>query len=35
MKHHGKALADSHKLGLGRAPDQLLKRLAENEDVLI
>ena len=35
MKQHGKALADSHKLGLGRAPDQLLARLAENEGVLI
>ena len=35
MKQHGKALADSHKLGLGRAPDQLLTRLAENEGVLI
>ena len=35
MKQHGKALADSHKLGSGRAPDQLLARLAENEGVLI
>ena len=35
MKQHGKALADSHKLGLGRAPDQLLTRLAENEGVLM
>ena len=35
MKQHGKALAASHKLGLERAPDQLLARLAENEDVLI
>jgi cellobiose phosphorylase len=35
MKQHGKALADSHKLGLGGAPDQLLRRLAENEGVLI
>ena len=35
MKQHGKALADSHKLDSGRAPDQLLARLAENEDVLM
>ena len=35
MKIHGKALADSHKLSSGRAPDRLLKRLAENEAVLI
>ncbi|RPJ33871.1 MAG: hypothetical protein EHM27_17705, partial [Deltaproteobacteria bacterium] len=35
MKQHGKALADSHKLDSGHAPDQLLARLAENEDVLI
>jgi len=35
MKEHGKALAALHKLGLERAPDQLLARLAENEDVLI
>jgi len=35
MKQHGKALADSHKLGLAGAPDRLLTRLAENEGVLI
>jgi cyclic beta-1,2-glucan synthetase len=35
MKMHGKALADSHKLSLGRASDQLLTRLADNETVLI
>ena len=35
MKRHGKALADVHKLSLGRASDQLLTRLAENEGVLI
>ena len=35
MKQHGKALAESHTLALGRAPDQLLTRLAENEGVLI
>ncbi len=35
MKRHGKALADSHKLSLGRASNRLLMRLAENEGVLI
>jgi cellobiose phosphorylase len=35
MEQHGKTLAGSHKLSLGRAPDQLLTRLAENEGVLI
>ncbi|MBI2456633.1 MAG: hypothetical protein HYV46_10940, partial [candidate division NC10 bacterium] len=35
MEQHGKTLAGSHTLGLGRAPDQLLTRLAENEGVLI
>ncbi len=35
MKQHGKTLADSHTVGLGRAPDRLLPRLAENESVLI
>ena len=35
MKQHGKVLADSHKLGLGLTPNQLLIRLAENEKVLI
>ncbi len=35
MKQHGKALAATHKVGSGRAPDQLLARLAENEGVLI
>lgn len=35
MKQHGKTLAASHKLGFGRAPDKLLARLAENEEVLI
>lgn len=35
MKEHGKALADSHKLGWAGAPDWLLTRLAENESVLI
>ncbi|MFH0809079.1 MAG: glucoamylase family protein, partial [Pseudomonadota bacterium] len=35
MEQHGKTLAGEHRLGLGRAPDQLLPRLAENEGVLI
>ncbi len=35
MKRHGRVLADSHKLGFGPAPDKLLTRLAENEEVLI
>jgi cyclic beta-1,2-glucan synthetase len=35
MKQHGKALAESHTLSLGGAPDRLLARLAENEGVLI
>jgi len=35
MKQHGKVLAEAHKLGLGQAPDQLLKRLSENAGVLL
>ena len=35
MAQHGKTLAGSHRLGLERAPDRLLTRLAENEVVLI
>ena len=35
MKQHGRRLAGLHKLSPGRAPDQLLPRLAENEDVLL
>ena len=35
MEQHGKTLAGLHTLGLGRASDQLLPRLAENEGVLI
>ncbi len=35
MQQHGKALADSHKLGPGGVPNQLLTRLAGNEAVLI
>ena len=34
MELHGKALAGSHQLASGRAPDQLLARLAANESVL-
>ncbi|HET9405127.1 MAG TPA: glucoamylase family protein, partial [Burkholderiales bacterium] len=35
MERHGKVLAGMHRLGPGRAPDQLLARLAENEDILL
>jgi len=35
MEQHGKTLAGSHTLSPGHAPDQLLKRLAENEGLLI
>jgi cyclic beta-1,2-glucan synthetase len=35
MEQHGKTLAELHELNPGQAPDQLLSRLAENEDVLI
>jgi len=35
MEQHGKTLAGTHRLSPGRAPDQLLARLAENEGVLI
>ena len=35
MEHHGKALAASHVLSLGRPQDRLLKRLAENEEILL
>ena len=34
MERHGKTLAGSHRLSSRREPDQLLARLAENEDVL-
>ncbi|HYP68270.1 MAG TPA: cyclic beta 1-2 glucan synthetase, partial [Thiobacillaceae bacterium] len=34
MEQHGKILAGSHQLSPGRAPDQLLPRLTENEAVL-
>ncbi len=35
MEQHGKVLAASHRLATGRAPDQLLARLAANESVLV
>ena len=35
MEQHGKTLAGLHQLSPEQAPDQLLSRLAENEDVLI
>jgi cyclic beta-1,2-glucan synthetase len=35
MEQHGKTLAGLHKLGPGNARDRLLKRLAENEGVLL
>ena len=35
MEQYGKTLAASHRLAPGRAPDQLLMRLAANEKVLI
>ena len=35
MEQHGKVLAGSHKLGPDHAPEHLLTRLAENEDVLL
>ncbi len=35
MEQHGKILAGLHRLSPEQAPDQLLTRLAENEDVLI
>lgn len=35
MAQYSKSLAHSHTIGTGQAPDQLLKRLADNEDVLI
>jgi len=35
MAQHGRTLAGAHKLGLGRFPDQLLARLAENERLLL
>ena len=34
MEQHGRYLAGSHALALERAPDQLLPRLAANEEIL-
>ncbi len=34
MEQHGKTLASSHQLSLGRASDRLLARLTENEGIL-
>jgi cyclic beta-1,2-glucan synthetase len=34
MEQHGKSLALAHRLAPGRAPDQLLTRLAENDRIL-
>ena len=34
MEQHGKSLAVAHRLAPGRTPDQLLKRLAENDRIL-
>ncbi|KIC96035.1 GH36-type glycosyl hydrolase domain-containing protein [Flavihumibacter solisilvae] len=35
MEERGRIVATAHRLAEGRAPDQLLKRLAENEKVLL
>src|SRR5437588_8656377 len=35
MEQHGKTLAGSHKLTSARAPNRLLRRLAENGTVLL
>ncbi|MEK7713044.1 MAG: cyclic beta 1-2 glucan synthetase, partial [Nitrospirota bacterium] len=35
MEQHGRTLAGQHKLGLGRARDRLLTRLADNEGMLL
>ncbi|MDB5764800.1 MAG: ndvB [Herminiimonas sp.] len=35
MEQHGRILANAHKLGIGRGRDQLLSRLADNENVII
>jgi hypothetical protein len=35
MEQHGRNLAVSHRLAPGRAPDQLLARLAENDTLLL
>ena len=35
MAQYGKALAGNHQIVTGRAPNQLLKRLADNEEMLL
>ena len=35
MEQYGKTLANTHQLAAGRAPDQLLSRLSENESALV
>ena len=35
MERHGRTLANSHQLSTKSAPDQLLARLSDNEDVLV
>jgi len=35
MERHGRTLANSHQLSKQSAPDQLLSRLSDNEDVLV
>ncbi len=35
MEVHGKILAGKHKIFTGRSPNELLKRLAENEELLL
>src|SRR5947209_10398735 len=35
LERHAKALAASHQLATGRAPDKLIPRLEENERILI
>src|SRR5580700_4353734 len=35
MESYGKTLAAKHEIIVGRAPNKLLKRLADNEDLLI
>lgn len=35
MEQHGRILANAHKLGTGRGRDQLLSRLADNEQVIL
>ena len=35
MAQYSKSLAESHIIGIGQTPDKLLRRLADNEDVLV